>query len=116
MIIDKEVTPPTGDEGWREFFRKNSSEQRAFRLEIKARLVEYFGGKCTKCQGEFPAICYDFHHRIPRDKLFTISGQQLILHSWEELIEEADKCDLLCSNCHRIVEWGEYKYRPRTKR
>ena len=43
---------------------------------------------------------FDFDHRDPHLKSFTIS---LKLHSRTEfaLLQEMDKCDLVCANCHR---------------
>jgi hypothetical protein len=80
-------------------------EQKGLRAAIKARLVELAGGKCLDCKGVFPPVCYDFHHRDPSSKLFEISGMRLIQWAEPELLEELAKCDLLCSNCHRIREW-----------
>jgi hypothetical protein len=74
----------------------NPTTQKA--REHKAILVEYKGGHCVDCGGIFPACCYDFDHL--RDKAFEIGwsmGRRI-----EVLKAEADKCDLVCSNCHRI--------------
>lgn len=46
----------------------------------------------------------DFHHRNPAEKLFEI-GPGSFRHSREDILIEVAKCDLLCSNCHRIVEY-----------
>ena len=64
----------------------------------KAILVEYKGGCCKDCGGVFPLCCYDFDHL--RDKVFALGtslGRKI-----EILKSEADKCDLVCANCHRI--------------
>jgi hypothetical protein len=67
---------------------------------IKASLVAYKGGKCMDCGGVFPQVCFQFDHRDPYDKLFSIC------HGYgrppEELMREVDKCDLVCANCHLI--------------
>lgn len=71
-----------------------------YRQAKKAALVVYKGGCCLDCGGEFPLCCYDFDHRDPFQKAFAISlkmGRPL-----EELKIEADKCDLVCRNCHAI--------------
>lgn len=64
--------------------------------------VEYLGGKCMNCglQSKFMSV-YDFHHRNPKTKRFGLGT--LVRYSWDLILEELDKCDLLCSNCHRIV-------------
>jgi hypothetical protein len=46
---------------------------------------------------------YDFHHINPDEKRFAIS------RAWSAnglLLEEIQKCVLVCSNCHRQVEAG----------
>jgi len=70
----------------------------------KSRLVVYKGGKCFDCGRIFPQCCYDFDHRDPNQKSFGISQRMGL--PLEELMIEADKCDLVCSNCHRIRTAG----------
>jgi NUMOD3 motif len=70
--------------------------------EIKCRLVDYKGGKCQDCGGIFLPICYDFDHRDLDQKSFGIAEGICARKSLSELMEEADKCDLVCANCHRI--------------
>jgi hypothetical protein len=71
-----------------------------YRHKKKAALVLYKGGKCLDCGGEFPLCCYDFDHRNPFEKAFAISAK--MGRPLEELKKEADKCDLVCRNCHAI--------------
>jgi hypothetical protein len=74
------------------------------RQEKKHQLVLYKGGKCLDCNHIFPDCCFHFDHRDPSTKLFSISSG---LHrSLEELKREADKCDLVCANCHAIRTAG----------
>jgi endogenous inhibitor of DNA gyrase (YacG/DUF329 family) len=72
-----------------------------WRIRMKMRLIEYKGGKCQRCGYNKPIPgAYDFHHRNPDEKEFTITSKTV---SYEKLKEEADKCDLLCATCHREV-------------
>ena len=75
------------------------------RNEKKIKAVEYLGGKCMKCGGEFPPYVFDFHHRDPSEKDRSIGT--LCSSSWEKIKVELDKCDLLCANCHRIEHYEE---------
>src|SRR4051812_35827900 len=59
-------------------YRLNSRRQRT---EI---LVRYKGDKCLDCGHTFPACVYDFHHREPGDKKFTI-GSEIENKSIQEL-------------------------------
>jgi hypothetical protein len=66
---------------------------------IKQQLIEKLGGKCVKCNGVFPQAAFDFHH--VSNKLFGISNE-ILNKSVTEIFKEAEKCILLCANCHRI--------------
>jgi hypothetical protein len=70
------------------------AENRAFVNGLKSR-------PCMDCGGTFPPVCMDFDHRPGETKINNVGSlcawlnQQLIL-------DEIAKCDLVCSNCHRI--------------
>lgn len=72
--------------------------------ERKIRVVEFLGGKCKSCGlVDCPAV-YDFHHRDPSTKEFSIA--KLCGRPWNKILEaELQKCDLLCANCHRKVHY-----------
>tara|TARA_R110000751_G_C13440056_1_gene442760 strand:+ start:129 stop:476 length:348 start_codon:yes stop_codon:yes gene_type:complete len=69
------------------------------------RLLEIFelrGGKCKHCEvRDLKHIeIYDYHHIDPKKKDFNIG------RGWakpmKQVLAEAEKCLLLCANCHRI--------------
>lgn len=68
---------------------------------------EFKTSPCNKCGISYPPYVMDFHHRDPSTKLFSIS-HGAYHHSRIKLIEEISKCDLVCANCHRVIE-HEYK-------
>lgn len=70
------------------------------RYLTKKRAVEYLGGKCNRCGYDKHLAALEFHHSEPSTKDLTIG--QMLNKKWESLVEELDKCELLCSNCHRI--------------
>jgi hypothetical protein len=70
----------------------------------KRRAIEYKGSKCTRCGEAYPPPAMEFHHRDPTQKKLHLSGRNLC-RSWPAVMEELDKCDLVCANCHRIIEW-----------
>jgi hypothetical protein len=56
----------------------------------------------------------DFHHQDPEEKLFNLSTK---MRAWnpdscseemfQQVVLEAAKCDILCSNCHRKLHFEE---------
>ena len=85
------------------------------RTEIKHELVMRKGGQCADCGGQFPDCCLDFDHTDPLTKGFNI-GHHLGRKPFEELCAEADHCDLVCANCHRIRTSGSAAVRAKMQR
>ena len=70
--------------------------------ELKERLVRLLGGRCEVCGYSRCMAALEFHHRDPRTKRFSIGaikGAGRV--PWEKIVREAEKCILLCANCHR---------------
>lgn len=67
--------------------------------------VEYKGGKCMLCGYDRCIWALDLHHIDADTKTFSLSVTGLT-RSWEKIKKEADKCVLLCANCHREVHAG----------
>ena len=62
---------------------------------------------CESCGLKgMPAVVYDFHHRDRKTKKFSLSGASGSKRPWWRTLKEVEKCDVLCANCHRLVEWG----------
>lgn len=81
---------------------KKSTAVIEFRKRVKISLVKSFGNHCALCGKEYPEYVYDFHHIDPSTKEFGISENGLT-QSKEKTFQEAKKCVMLCSNCHRVV-------------
>lgn len=73
------------------------------RRKVKQILVEEAGGRCQLCGYDSYSGALEFHHRDPATKSFGLSMRGLT-PSIETLRAEAEKCILLCSNCHAEVE------------
>lgn len=56
---------------------------------------------CADCGGRFPKVCMDFDH-VRGEKVNSISRMIHMGYSWKEVIAETEKCEVVCSNCHRI--------------
>ena len=70
------------------------------RRKNKSLLLEEFGGCCSKCGYNKNPAALEFHHLDPTVKERKIIGSSLSL---ERQREEAKKCILVCSNCHREI-------------
>lgn len=69
---------------------------------LKAWMIELKSKPCSDCGSKFDTCCMDFDHRIGEKKAYNL-GSMFAHHYSKELIEiELAKCDLVCSNCHRI--------------
>lgn len=72
-------------------------------IQRKIQAIEYKGNSCVDCKISYPNapyVIFDFHHLDPEQK--DTDWTKLRLRSWDKIVIELDKCDLLCSNCHRI--------------
>ena len=77
----------------------------AHRKRLKARSIEYKGGRCQLCGYNKCNAALEFHHLNKGEKSFGLSRKG-ITRSWESIRRELDKCVLICANCHREVEAG----------
>lgn len=84
----------------------NNSNVISFRRRIKSALVQAFGNKCLCCGKSFPQYMYDFHHLNPKEKEFALSGNG-VTRAKDAYAQEAKKCIMVCSNCHRMIEYGD---------
>ena len=72
--------------------------------KIKRTLVDEAGGRCVACGYDRCIANLHFHHVNPADKSFAMSmatGKALATYR-----AEAEKCVLVCANCHGEVEAG----------
>ena len=68
------------------------------RLERTTYLIEFFEKhSCADC-GESDPVVLEFDHL--RDKRFSI-GSKLCTATWNDILAEIEKCEVVCANCHR---------------
>ncbi len=75
------------------------ADKKKRKQEARADLVYFKGGKCEKCGYSAYIGALTFHHRDPLTKAFELS-HNACSKPWGTLAKEANKCDLLCHNCH----------------
>ena len=95
----KECNEPVGSKGGWGYCDRHY--RKAKRQKLKNEVIEYFGGKCSRCKNAYPPCVYDLHHKDPSEKEFTLANSYLDVSS-EKFWNEVNKCELLCANCHRI--------------
>ena len=69
------------------------------RRNMKLQAIKLMGGKCSICGYDKCIDALVFHHKNPNEKEFGLA-QNGTIHTWEEYLTEAKKCQLLCCNCH----------------
>ena len=70
----------------------------AIRVERTRYLLEFFKEHpCVDC-GETDPVVLEFDHL--RDKSFAI-GTKLAHFAWQTILDEIEKCEVVCANCHR---------------
>ena len=89
---------------------KNYEDQVKCQTQIRVRNRKFINEQksskgCIRCgYNEHPAAL-DFHH--VRDKNKKVSSFLQGCYSIEKIQNEIDKCEVLCSNCHRIRHYEQ---------
>lgn len=104
----------------RRWYRKNRAKQirdvlpnkQASRAELRELLAKLKNRPCMDCGGTFPIVAMDFDH-VRGDKVSTVS--EMVNHGVSRalLLREIDKCELVCSNCHRVRTYMGARQRGR---
>ena len=78
--------------------REQRSNNRKWYQDLKSN------SPCNMCNNIFPYYVMDFDHKDPETKEMNVA--QMMGYSKEAILKEIKKCDLLCSNCHRIKTYA----------
>lgn len=81
---------------------RNRNEQRE---RLRALVANLKSDPCTDCGGKFHHCAMDFDH-VRGEKILEIGIMVKRPVSESQLIEELAKCELVCSNCHRVRTWN----------
>jgi hypothetical protein len=77
---------------------KQSQKSIEIRRKNKQKALDYLGNKCISCGYNKCSAALEFHHIDPSNKTNQIS--RMLTSKWNIILEELNKCILLCSNCH----------------
>lgn len=87
----------------RQEFHRNKNHDLMWEILIES--------KCMDCNISDPRVL-EFDHRPDENKMFNISKSVAgSTRGWISIKKEIDKCDIVCSNCHKIrtMTRGNYK-------
>ncbi len=86
---------------------KNKFSVTKTRRNNKLKLIEHCGNQCQGCGYNKNPAALQFHHP-DKNKEFGL-GQRGTTIAFGRLLAEAEKCELLCVNCHAIHHAREYE-------
>jgi hypothetical protein len=90
---------------WRKSRQAQSRTRQAWWQKYRSTL------RCGICGENHPAVL-DFHHRDPNTKTKTVGA--LVSSGWavSRILDEIEKCTVLCANCHRKLHWQKRNEQP----
>ncbi|HEY4056279.1 MAG TPA: hypothetical protein VGM39_06705 [Kofleriaceae bacterium] len=103
--------PERFNEMWRRWYyanqKKKVSWQKRRHNELRAWWWAYKATKkCERC-GETTPECLQFHHKDPTQKEVDLGLALAWRWKRERILAEAEKCEVLCANCHLKHHWEE---------
>lgn len=78
----------------------------AHRASLREIVREKKSVPCADCDRSFPHYVMDFDHQY--DKKFNIGSSVSSGLPMKSLLEEIDKCEVVCANCHRERTHGQW--------
>lgn len=78
--------------------------------ENRAKAIDLLGGICVWC-GTTEQLEFDHINGDRIDRSHKISA--LLLSSWNRVVEELEKCQLLCKDCHTVKTWSQNRVRAK---
>ena len=105
---NRKYTDPS--EHKRQWNYRNKEKRYEYKKEYtrkrKISLIKLSGEKCKYCGYKFNGTndcAFDFHHKDPETKEFGLNQNSLQRYSWEKILNEFKKCELVCALCHRLI-------------
>jgi len=91
----------------REYYERNKEalnvKYQRYKDEARAKVRALKEVPCADCGVEYPYYVMDFDH-VRGEKLGDISNF-ISNRQYQKAYDEIDKCEVVCSNCHRIRSW-----------
>jgi hypothetical protein len=86
---------------------ENRSKRREINQNVRIKFADYVNQYksdrgCELCGWNIHSCGLDFHHKIPKEKEFSIASFASFGVS-SRLKKEISKCMVVCANCHRLI-------------
>lgn len=95
-----------------QYLKRATKQREAKRAEYRTNMLNYLKNQKCKVCGENDIRVLEFDHIDETTKLFSISQGISKGYSWELILQEINKCQILCANCHKkrtAEQFGWYK-------
>jgi hypothetical protein len=84
------------------YYIRKARKLNAERAGVISNFLDWLKGvPCADCGVKFPPVCMDFDH-VRGKKLFNLSDAKAVAWDIERIQAEVMKCEVVCSNCHRL--------------
>ena len=91
------------------YLEKAHRSRRGVRAKNDQRILSYLlAHPCVDC-GETDPLVLDFDHRDPATKSNEVS-RIVYYRPWRVVLEEIEKCDVRCANCHRRKTARQFRW------
>lgn len=102
---------------WKDWYSKHKKERIAYcskhALNRKKDIVAFYhelkSKPCQDCGKTYHPWVMEFDHKDENAKFQNVSYLVARRFSKERIFQEAQKCDLVCANCHRERTWNRFK-------
>lgn len=115
---DKEERKKYNKRYWKKWYANSENRKQHVRAAVKRtqkclqETREWFRAfkaslKCSRCPENHPA-CLEFHHKDSTKKEIEVT-KAVFSNRWsiKRILEEIEKCEVLCCNCHRKLHYNE---------
>lgn len=91
---------------FKSYYRRNKKKYMDFATAYRRKIQEFIrksknGKPCADCGKIYPYYVMDYDHRPGTEKVERLA-MMFRTGSLRRVKEEIAKCDLVCSNCHRV--------------
>lgn len=83
------------------YLQRAKLRRERLRTEFRTQMKNYMSNKSCQDCGENDIRVLELDHIEPSGKKFTISQAVRLGYSWQDILLEIEKCQVLCANCHK---------------